>query len=178
VTILLALTVLTLAVAACSEERKAPVAAPSQAAPEAEAVAETEKTDMAPESAVPVQETPGSETVEEAAQTDTALGSADPPEAKDPLDERMRELLEMEVEINFDETEMPMAVQFIEGFTRIRVVLSEEDLNADQNPVTLRVSGSLREGLDQICEQAGLAWKAERGIIWIGAPERIHGAKG
>jgi len=57
----------------------------------------------------------------------------------------------------------------------VNIVVFEQDLPPDEAPVTLDAEGgTLREWLDRVCAQAGLAWKAEGNAVMIGSRERLQ----
>jgi len=83
----------------------------------------------------------------------------------------VQKVLDREVRLMFDDTPLRGVVAFLGEVTALRYELAEGDLPADGAPITISFKGTLEQGLDLICEQAGMGWTVEHGAIRIARPK-------
>ncbi len=91
-----------------------------------------------------------------------------------PADQQVWDQLGQSLPLQFDETPLPQVVEFLQQVTDINFLVLRRDLPPDQAPVSLMIETTLENGLDQIADLTGMAWKVENGLVKIGAPESLR----
>ncbi|MGD2174200.1 MAG: hypothetical protein PVJ27_02265 [Candidatus Brocadiaceae bacterium] len=90
------------------------------------------------------------------------------------MDQKVYAELDEVYEFTFEETPLPLVVEYFEEVTPVPFLLFRQDLPPDQAPVSFIHKTTLENALDQITELTGMDWKVDGGMIKIGAPESLR----
>ncbi len=91
-----------------------------------------------------------------------------------PISREVAEALQEDVEIMLEHAAVGRALEILNQVTPLQIVhLGREDAGRSVM-ITLDVRTAPAKALDYICDLAGLAWKADGSLVWIGTPERIE----
>ncbi len=96
-------------------------------------------------------------------------------ERASPADQAVKQQLSQVVPMQFDQTSLQEAADFLRQVTRLNIVVLPSATQQNPAPITLSLDNtSLESGLDQICAMTNTAWKLDNGIIKIGSTEDLR----
>ena len=91
-----------------------------------------------------------------------------------PEDQAIMARLQDRVSLSFDNTPLTGVIEFLQQVTGINFSVRRQDIPVDGAPVSLTIETTLENALNQICEQTGMDWKVDGGLIKIGLPESLR----
>lgn len=86
----------------------------------------------------------------------------------------MPERLAAPVSLAAEDVPITQVVEFLQHATSVQIVLFPQDLPEGKPTVAVQFEGTLRDAVNDICDQTGLAWQVEGPVIKIGSRERLE----